>query len=155
MTLPPFTNNVVDRLRHTLAAFEGSPDDREVLTATNDGRGNWTGLTLGDLRRLSSAFRDEGQELPLPPKEGYVLRTVTEADGSLFSEHYCSYESTLAAVVHEMSQPDDDTGYQTAQIDETTGHAEVVYTCTKGEHKGWKWVFAFTTDYLIEDKSED
>lgn len=56
MTLPPFTDNALDRLRHTLAAYEDSPDDRVVLDATRDGRGNWTGLTLGDLRVLSSLW---------------------------------------------------------------------------------------------------
>ena len=51
---PPFSDDPVDRLRHTLAAFADTPDDRQLVTATANvpGMPEWTGLTWGDLRAL-------------------------------------------------------------------------------------------------------
>lgn len=45
----------VSRLRHTLDVFAGQPDDRQVLRATSGiyGEGEWTGITLGDLRAIA------------------------------------------------------------------------------------------------------
>lgn len=44
----------VDRLRHTLKAFEEVPNEDVVLTATSNvyGSGVWTGVTWGDLREI-------------------------------------------------------------------------------------------------------
>lgn len=39
-------------LRHTIAVFEGTDDERVVLMATSGIYGKTTGLTLGDLRAL-------------------------------------------------------------------------------------------------------
>jgi hypothetical protein len=39
-------------LRHTIAVYEGTEDDRVVLMATSGIYGETTGLTLGDLRAL-------------------------------------------------------------------------------------------------------
>jgi hypothetical protein len=54
---PKFTDNPVDRLKHTLAAYKGVPDNRQVLTATGNlslyGTHDWTGLTYGDLRAIA------------------------------------------------------------------------------------------------------
>jgi len=54
---PEFTDNPVDRLKHTLAAYKGVPDERRVLTATSNmylyGTHDWTGLTYGDLRAIA------------------------------------------------------------------------------------------------------
>ena len=55
-SLPPFSDDPVRRLAHTLAALESAPDDRHAVDATTGladlfGQ-NWTGLTVGDLRAL-------------------------------------------------------------------------------------------------------
>lgn len=53
-TLPPFTNDPIDRLRHTLAAFPTKPDEELAIMATSNALPDWaqTGMTWGDLRAL-------------------------------------------------------------------------------------------------------
>jgi hypothetical protein len=52
--LPPFTDDPIERLRHTLAVFASSPDDAYAVTATVRAVPGHerTGLTFGDLRAL-------------------------------------------------------------------------------------------------------
>ena len=54
MSLPDPGDNPAERLEHTLAAYQGAPDDQHVLTATWGiyGEHVWTGLTMGDLRAI-------------------------------------------------------------------------------------------------------
>lgn len=54
-SLPPFTDDPIDRLKHILAIYASSPDDRMILTGIRDRREPepaTTGLSLGDLRAL-------------------------------------------------------------------------------------------------------
>lgn len=58
--LPPFTDDPVDRLRHTLAAYPNEAGDAWAISATSnfvpDHRR--TGLTWGDLRSLLARLDD-------------------------------------------------------------------------------------------------
>lgn len=58
--LPEWTDDPVDRLRHTLKAFEGSPDEAWALVATSNAIPgiSHTGLTWGDLRMILAEFDD-------------------------------------------------------------------------------------------------
>lgn len=60
----PFTDNPIDRLEHVLNAFADAHDDRRILTASSGVRhdGDWTGLTLGDLRGLHDVLSDLGYD---------------------------------------------------------------------------------------------
>lgn len=51
---PPPGHDPVDRLRHTLHAFDDTANEERVLTATSNvyGRDSWTGITYGDLREI-------------------------------------------------------------------------------------------------------
>ncbi len=59
---PPFTDDPVDRLRHTLSAFEECGDTQRVLTASygvlHPGAGpqSWSGITYGDLRAILARY---------------------------------------------------------------------------------------------------
>lgn len=55
-SLPPFTNDPADRLRHTVAAFAGTPDHEWAILATQNAipGHDQTGLTWGDLRELAA-----------------------------------------------------------------------------------------------------
>ena len=57
--LPEFTDDPVDRLAHTLAAFSDSPDDDWVIRATSNVIPGHpvTGLAWGDLRALLRQLR--------------------------------------------------------------------------------------------------
>jgi len=54
---PKFSDDPVDRLKHTLAAYEDAPNEYRLLTATGNmrlyGELDWTGLTMGDLRAIA------------------------------------------------------------------------------------------------------
>lgn len=61
-SLPEFTDDPVDRLAHTLAAYASTaPDDRWAIEATRNaipGR-DITGITWGDLRALLEQLRHD------------------------------------------------------------------------------------------------
>lgn len=47
-------DDAVENLNHVLALYADDEDDRHVIMATQNvyGDGVWTGLTMGDLRRI-------------------------------------------------------------------------------------------------------
>ena len=53
---PAPADDPLARLEHTLRAYEDTPDDEHVVTATFNVYGNkvWTGITWGDLRALAA-----------------------------------------------------------------------------------------------------
>lgn len=83
--LPAFTDNPVDRLRHTVAAYADSADFSVVLTATSAAilGQPWTGLTHGDLRALLAPLDSEVQTAQAP--EAPVLA----CDGLFIGKHPC------------------------------------------------------------------
>jgi hypothetical protein len=61
-----------EALAHVLKVYEGEPDDRLVVEATNGiyGQGVRTGLTFGDLRALAARL-DIGRPSPTFPGGGF------------------------------------------------------------------------------------
>lgn len=58
-SLPEFTDNPVDRLAHTLAAYSNRPDTDWALEATRNAISgqDTTGITWGDLRAILIALQ--------------------------------------------------------------------------------------------------
>lgn len=58
-SLPEFTDDPVDRLAHTIAAYANRADSDSALDATRNAipGHDWTGITWGDLRSLLAQLR--------------------------------------------------------------------------------------------------
>lgn len=63
-SLPEFTDDPVDRLAHTLAAYENRADSDWAIHATRNAipGQDWTGITWGDLRALLQRLQSVTEE---------------------------------------------------------------------------------------------